>query len=65
MGSGQSERERVRWRKASRSVGNGACVEIAALKGSILVRDSKIPESPVITYSTGAWQSFLSGLKAK
>ena len=65
MGSVQSESEKVPWRKASRSVGNGACIEIASLEGVIAVRDSKVLDSPVIRYSTHAWQSFLSDLKAK
>jgi hypothetical protein len=55
----------VSWRKARRSVGNGACVEIASTKEHILVRDSKIPNSPVIGFSVSAWQSFLSTTKAQ
>jgi hypothetical protein len=53
------------WRKPRRSVNNGACVEIASLKGNILVRDSKIPNSPVIGFSVYAWQTFLSATKAQ
>jgi hypothetical protein len=56
----------VDWRKARRSVNNGACVEIASVEGSILVRDSKIPSSsPVIGFSASAWQAFLSTTKAQ
>lgn len=47
------------WRNARRSVGNGACVEVASFKGTILVRDSKIPNSPVIGFSVSAWLDFL------
>ena len=65
MGSIKSEPAKVRWRKASRSVGNGACIEVGSREGSVLVRDSKILESSVISYSAQAWQSFLRGLKAK
>jgi hypothetical protein len=55
----------VDWRKARRSVNNGACVEVASLKDNILVRDSKIPNSPVIGFSVYAWRSFLSETKAQ
>jgi len=53
----------VPWRKSSRSVGNGACVEVGYLKDKILVRDSTVLYSPVISYPTGAWHSFLSDIK--
>ena len=65
MAAIQLEGEQVGWRKARRSVGNGACVEIAALKGDILVRDSKLSNSPVISFPAFAWQAFLSGTKAQ
>ena len=56
---------RLDWRKARRSVNNGACVEVASAKGNVLVRDSKIQNSPVISFSVYAWQTFLSGTKAQ
>jgi hypothetical protein len=65
VAAAQLEDEEVSWRKARRSVNNGACVEIASLKGNVLVRDSKIPDSPVIGFSAYAWQSFLSATKAQ
>ncbi|RSN41756.1 MULTISPECIES: DUF397 domain-containing protein [Actinomadura] len=37
------------WRKASRSGENGGdCVELAALPGTVAVRDSKDPDGPVL-----------------
>ena len=53
------------WRKARRSVGNGACVEVASLMGSILVRDSTVPDSPVISFSASAWHCFIDVAKAE
>jgi hypothetical protein len=47
------------WRKASRSAGNGECVEVASTLGRISVRDSKDPEGPVLTYPADAFRSFL------
>ena len=54
------ESELPEWRKAKRSIGNGDCVEIAPVGGSIAVRDSKDPAGPVLRYSADAWRAFLS-----
>lgn len=52
------------WRKASRSIGNGACVEAASAAGRVLVRDSVNPSGAVIAYAPGAWQGFIDSAKA-
>jgi Domain of unknown function (DUF397) len=54
------ESEIPQWRKATRSIGNGDCVEIAPVSGTIAVRDSKDPAGPVLRYSADAWKAFLS-----
>jgi len=51
------------WRKANRSVGNGACVELAPADGMVLVRDSKDPKGPVLRYTATEWHAFLDGAK--
>ncbi|MEV0755515.1 DUF397 domain-containing protein [Streptosporangium sp. NPDC050280] len=64
------------WRKSSRS-GNGPdCVEVALADTSqteaefgpdsdrlVLVRDSKDPEGPVLAFTPGEWDAFITGIK--
>jgi Domain of unknown function (DUF397) len=54
-----------RWRKSSRSGGNGgACVEVGQHGGSVLVRDSKLESSSLeLPFTSGAWADFLGVLK--
>ena len=53
----------VTWRKASRSAGNGACVEVAGTQGAVLVRDSKDPDGPRLALGAAQWSAFLAGVK--
>lgn len=48
------------WFKSSFST-TGACVEVK-LGSSILVRDSKDPEGPVLRFSPQEWTAFLQGV---
>ncbi len=53
----------VTWRKASRSVGNGECVEISSHLGQVSIRDSKDPAGPVLNYPAKAFRAFLDTAK--
>ncbi|MEV5318299.1 DUF397 domain-containing protein [Streptomyces sp. NPDC052687] len=51
----------ARWRKSTHSDGNGGdCVEVAdGVPGVVPVRDSKVPDGPVILVGPAAWTAFI------
>ncbi len=51
------------WRKARRSIGNGACVEVATASARVLVRDSVDPSGPAVHYAPEVWQGFIDSAK--
>ncbi|MEW2445507.1 DUF397 domain-containing protein [Micromonospora marina] len=55
----------ARWRKSTRSGGNGGnCVEVAGnLSGVVGVRDSKDPAGPVLTFTPAAWTRFVTSIR--
>ncbi|MYX75911.1 DUF397 domain-containing protein [Streptomyces sp. SID3915] len=60
--------ESPRWLKSSYSENGGQCVEVApnlaASRGVVPVRDSKDLSGPVLGVATGAFASFVAGVKA-
>jgi hypothetical protein len=53
------------WTKSSRSTGNGACVEVKSPAAeAVVVRDSKDPQGPDLTFSPQEWESFVSDVDA-
>jgi Domain of unknown function (DUF397) len=52
-----------RWRKSSYS-NSGACVEVGTGPAVAGVRDTRLQDSPVLTFGSEAWGRFVLGLKA-
>ena len=47
------------WRKSSYSGNNGGnCVEVGAVPGAVLVRDSKNPDGGRLGFSSPVWREF-------
>ncbi|WP_434588846.1 DUF397 domain-containing protein [Streptomyces sp. A5-4] len=57
-----------RWFKSSYSENGGQCVEWAperaAATGEFMVRDSKDPEGPVLSFPADSFTGFIAGIKA-
>ncbi|MGH3186966.1 MAG: DUF397 domain-containing protein [Streptosporangiaceae bacterium] len=55
----------MNWRKSSYSGANGGqCAEVATAPGTVLVRDSKDQDGPVLAVSPKTWEAFAARLKA-
>ena len=51
------------WQKSS-YCGSNACVEVAQISDSILVRDSKNPQIAPLAFTADEWDAFVKGVKA-
>ncbi len=61
----QSESDFARnWRKSSRSMTNGNCVEVGGLVGEFIgVRDSVNPRGTVLGFTPGEWDAFVGDVR--
>ncbi|TDC85307.1 DUF397 domain-containing protein [Micromonospora sp. KC606] len=55
----------ARWRKSTRSGGQGNCVEVADnLPGVVGIRDSKDVKGPALVFAPQTWQTFIESVRA-
>ncbi|MFG3253417.1 DUF397 domain-containing protein [Streptomyces sp. NPDC048172] len=52
------------WRTSSHSGAQGDCVQVAETGTRRLVRDSKVPDGPVLGFSGDTWTAFLRGIRS-
>ena len=50
------------WRR-SRSCGSAACIEVAKVDDHYLVRDSKNPDAPPLSFTAEEWSAFVRGIE--
>lgn len=50
------------WRTAKASTANGSCVEVATGDG-VLVRDTTDRDGGMLSFTAGAWASFIAAIK--
>jgi hypothetical protein len=58
----ESGRSSIEWRKSEWS-GTINCVEVAFVGRSVLVRNSKDPAGPVLSFTHSEWTAFLTGAR--
>jgi hypothetical protein len=59
-----SESAPVAWQKSSFSGGSGgACVEVAFAGDGVLLRHSRNPNGPVLSFTHDEWLAFLTGAR--
>lgn len=51
------------WRKSQVSNSQGECVEVSFAKHAVLVRHSRNPAGPVLSFSHAEWNAFLAGAR--
>jgi hypothetical protein len=51
------------WRRSMTSGGNGACVEVAELDSSVLVRDSRDQSGTLLKFTSSQWLGFVRRIK--
>ena len=60
---GNNDDSQRRWRKSALCSTSG-CVEVAEERGQYLLRDSKDPEGPVLTFTRAEWDAFVAGVRS-
>lgn len=53
----------VKWKKSSKSSGNGQCLRWADLGDKVAVGDTKDPDGAVLIFTPGEWTAFVEGVK--
>jgi len=58
----EPRRTEIKWSKSPAS-GESGCVEVAFVNDAVLLRQSKDPAGPILTFTRLEWTAFLSGAR--
>lgn len=53
----------VQWQRSPHCQG-GSCLEVGCTPDAVLVRDSKLTDSPVLTFDPDVWRGLLADVRA-
>lgn len=59
----EGDGHRLNWRKAARSISNGACVEVANDADAVAIRDTQDKAGTIITCTDGSWRNFTGAVR--
>lgn len=63
MSTPENDLRECEWRRAARSLSNGACVEVATTATAVVIRDSKASDGVVLQCSFDSWHFFVADAK--
>jgi hypothetical protein len=58
------ESSRATWRTSTYSNNGGNCVQVANSRPAVLVRDSKNPDGPQLSFAADNWRAFAHRIRA-
>ena len=63
MSKTEDQESVLAWRKSKYSINNGACAEVAAAPGSVMVQDSLGRPAVQLRFASEVWREFVARLK--
>ncbi len=63
MSKAEEQEDVLTWRKSKYSVANGACTEVAAIPGGVMVRDSLGGSDVRLRFASEVWREFATRVK--
>lgn len=59
----EGDAHRLNWRKAARSISNGACVEVTNAADAVAIRDTQDKAGTIITCTGESWRNFTGAVR--
>ena len=59
----EGDAHRLNWRKAARSISNGACVKMANASDAVAIRDTQDRAGTIISCTGASWRNFTGAVR--